>query len=354
MLFRSTSGAPITVAWDTGALLVNTAYRQRQRAVLSSLGVRTFGCRETGLHGAHGGTKDTIYAARTEGLWLPRVLGNRQRLSIADSPAANIDQMHRFNPHLVRGYGSYLESLFADLEQRGQSLPSLKAAMFGGDAISEPARRRIEAVFGIPMVGSYSAIETMDIGFECEYRAGYHLHTDLCAVRVVGPDGDELPDGEVGEVVISNLVNRGTVLLNYRLGDLAAKLPGPCRCGRNLPLLDLAHGRVSDWIALEDGRRIHAVMARRCAKNDHEVWQFKIVQPTHSRVEVQVVPIAGADLEALRDRVSERLLEQLGTSEGIEVEVRFVDRIPPDPSGKRQEVVSHVARREAGASALPT
>lgn len=344
-----TSGAPITVVWDRGAILAHSAYRQRQRAVLSSLGVPGLGQRETELREAPGCTDEIVQAARAEGLWLPRLLGNRQRLSIADSPAANLERMRRFDPHLVRSFGSYVESLFAALERSGQRPPSLKVAVVGGDSISEPARRRIEAVFGIPVLGSYGAIETLDIGFECEHRAGYHLYTDLCPVRVVGPNGEELPDGERGEVVISNLLNRGTVLLNYRLGDLGAMLPAPCRCGRNLPLLDLAHGRVSDWIALENGRRVHAIEVRLCAKEDPEVWQFRIVQPTQTQVEVHVVPIGGADRESLRGRISERLSPKLGA--GMEVEVRFVDHLPQDETGKRQEVVSHIAQREVAPSA---
>jgi hypothetical protein len=58
------------------------------------------------------------------------------------------------------------------------------------------------------------------------------------------PNGDRglppwrTPDPRTsGEVVVSNLVNRETVLLNYRLGDVAASLPDRCPCGRSLPLL---------------------------------------------------------------------------------------------------------------------
>ena len=48
--------------------------------------------------------------------------------------------------------------------------------------------------------------------------------------------------------MVSNLVNRGTVLLNYRLGDVAAKLDGRCACGRTLPMMSFLEGRSDEWI----------------------------------------------------------------------------------------------------------
>ena len=54
-------------------------------------------------------------------------------------------------------------------------------------------------------------------------------------------------------MVVSNLVNRGTVLLNYRVGDLAARLPEPCGCGRALPLLSEVQGRRTEWLESSSG-----------------------------------------------------------------------------------------------------
>ena len=67
----------------------------------------------------------------------------------------------------------------------------------------------------------YCAVESFKIGYFCEERTGFHLHEDLCHLRVLAADGREAAPGEPGEVVISNLVNHASVLLNYRLGDIA-------------------------------------------------------------------------------------------------------------------------------------
>jgi phenylacetate-CoA ligase len=341
------SGTPIKTVWDRPSILAHTAYRERQRVVETSLLGRRFGYRQS-VVSVGTGTGAKVYNARTKALWLPRSLIDRQYLSMQDGSAANVDELVRFDPHVIHSYGSYLESLFLELERRGLTLPSLKVAQFAGDAISEPARRRIEERFGIPAIGIYNAHETLDVAFECEERSGYHVSIDLCPVGIVDPNGRELPDGEVGEIVISNLVNRGTVLLNYRLGDLGAKLAGRCPCGRNLPLLHLAQGRLSPWISMDNGRRVHGMVIRDAVKNDADVRQFRLAQATGSRVEVSVVPQEDADRDALCRRLVESLSSTLGP--GTTVDVRFVEHIPPGPSGRRQEiVVSHVASSDAEA-----
>ena len=68
------------------------------------------------------------------------------------------------------------------------------------------------------MLSRYGAVECFRIGYTCEHDEGFHIHESLCDLKIVGPDGTRLADGEPGEVVISNLVNRATVLLNYNLG----------------------------------------------------------------------------------------------------------------------------------------
>jgi phenylacetate-CoA ligase len=86
-------------------------------------------------------------------------------------------------------------------------------------------------------------MEAGTIGFQCERREGFHLNVDLCAVRIVDAEGRTVPPGTSGDIVISSLDNRATVLLNYRIGDRGTLSPQPCPCGRSLPLLASLEGR---------------------------------------------------------------------------------------------------------------
>ena len=113
---------------------------------------------------------------------------------------------------------------------------------------------------GVRLWSGYSAIETGRVGFQCEVGRGHHLNLDSCALRVVGRDGRPASNGEEGDLVVSNLVNRATVILNYRSGDVGAMGEGPCSCGRTLPLLARMHGRSSDIVRLADGRELPALV----------------------------------------------------------------------------------------------
>ena len=67
-------------------------------------------------------------------------------------------------------------------------------------------------------------------------------------VEVLRPDGSPARAGEVGMVVVTDLVNRAMPIIRYQVGDTAALASGQCRCGRGLPLLDSIAGRVADYV----------------------------------------------------------------------------------------------------------
>ena len=113
--------------------------------------------------------------------------------------------------------------LFRTLAARSIDMHLPRLAIFGGEALTAPGRELIARGFGVPLTALYNAVESFKIGFACEKGQDYHLHEDLCHVKIVNRTGARMADGERGEVVISNLVNRATVLLNYRIGDVAAR-----------------------------------------------------------------------------------------------------------------------------------
>src|SRR3990170_9026950 len=92
--------------------------------------------------------------------------------------------------------------------------------IYGADSMTSEGRSFIEKKFGIPIISIYSAVEVFKLGFFCEERKGFHLHEELCHVKIVDAEGRRVAKGKKGEVGISNLVNRGRVVLNYRLGEV--------------------------------------------------------------------------------------------------------------------------------------
>lgn len=260
----------------------------------------------------------------------------------------NVGLIERLRPDVVGGYGSYLELLMDHIEDRGgiSHLPALLA--WGGDGMSERGRRTIPQRFGVPVYGLYGAVEAFHIGFECEAHRGFHVNTDIHPLRLVDDDGNEVPDGASGQVVVSNLVSRGTVVLNYRLGDVARWIPGPCPCGRLLPTLSFVEGRLDDWLELGGGELLHPQGLRELfAPEDGHVRQYQVEQRSPSDYLVRLVAAPGNEdgREQLQRRLATRFRAAAG--EDARVEFEFVSAIERTARGKTRIVLAPGSRRRA-------
>jgi phenylacetate-CoA ligase len=172
-----------------------------------------------------------------------------------------------------------------------------------------------------------------------------HVNEDLYPVRIVDGEGNTVADGDPGQVVISNLVNRATVLLNYRLEDRARRLPGACPCGRTLPRMSLPEGRSDDWIALPSGEILHPLAVRTLFVDESAVWEYQVIQEAANRFRVNLVVDPGADREDLERRVETKFTARLGP--GTTVAIAFVDALTRTPGGKVRGFMRHPGPAEA-------
>jgi phenylacetate-CoA ligase len=255
-----------------------------------------------------------------------------------DPPAAQLSRISGFPADTLESYGSYLEALFVHAYRTGGGFRPPRVAAFGSDGLSEPARRLMTDHFGVCVLSRFGAGEAHYMAFECEEHTGLHLNNDLYPVRIADAEGRDVPDGETGEVVISNLVNRATVLLNYRLGDLAAKLAQRCACGRSLPLLSFPEGRADDWLETSSGEAVHAQEVRGLLlADDRWLLGFQVAQRSLSEFAVAVVVDERCDRESFRMGVQERFAGRFG--KGTMTEVSFVDSVPRTVGRKVRSLV---------------
>lgn len=332
------TGAPRTVYYDTAALFQDRAHAEREGRVIARFVGRRWGYRRVSILSPLASANEIGHLLRERSLALPGISIRRESLSLLDPPEVNVPRINAAKPDVLHSYGSYLEILFNYLHRTGAPFHRPRLVTYTSDSLGDAARRRIEQEFGIPVLSTYGAIEAMRIGFECEAHRGLHLNEDLYPVRIVDAEGRTLPPGEIGDVVVSNLVNRATVLLNYRLGDLAARLPDPCPCGRSLPLLSFPSGRSDDLIELPGGRQMHPQAIRIIFTEETEVWQYQVVQESWTRFRVSVVAPETGDREGIRSRVAERFARTFGPD--ITVDIVFVDSVPRTAGGKVRPVLS--------------
>lgn len=332
-----TSGQPMTVFRDAHMLFKEAAHGERRRAVIMKLAGKRIRYRAVRIATP---TSVSVSAARAfeRQSFIPfgiRVVYHH--LSLYEHPARNVELINKLNPDEIFSYGSYIEALFRYVEESGVDFHVPRVVTYGADALSASTRRRLTERFGLQVLSIYGAIEAPSIGFECEEHLGHHLNVDLYPVRILDANEAEVADGESGEVIVSNLVSRGTVLLNYRLGDIASKRPGPCPCGRSLPLLSFVEGRIDDWLQGPSGELIHPQAAVKLVAPEEEIWQAQIIQHGPSRFEVLVVPAAGCDRDGLRARLRHNFADRFGDGT---TDVAFVESLPRTDGGKVRAVIS--------------
>jgi len=100
-------------------------------------------------------------------------------------------------------------------------------------------------------VDLYSTYGNSECGIsfcECEKKVGGHEHPDLIISEILDDNDNPLPDGEIGELVLTTLQTRGMPLLRYKTGDVTFKLTEKCGCGRNSSRIGPILGRKSQML----------------------------------------------------------------------------------------------------------
>jgi phenylacetate-coenzyme A ligase PaaK-like adenylate-forming protein len=330
------TGVPVTVQMGARELVDRTCITLRARSAGGRATGRSWRRRVALILPPKSNSSKVVGAARRSGTSVLELRLRHIEISMASEPAEALAAVNAFRPDVIVSYGSYIEALFTHAVRRGRSFHRPKLVNYGADSISPGARKLLEDL-GIEVLSGYGAIETPMVGFECERHRGHHINIDVCPLRIVDDDGRELPPGESGDVVVSDLINRATVLLNYRLGDVATAIPEPCDCGRNLPLLSHVQGRTDEWTVGRDGRPIHPQVLVRPFSLDHEVWGYRIEQLAPGHFTAQLVPAKGAKSGGIRARVRERFASIVGPDEHIEISL--VDSLPRTGGGKVKRVV---------------
>lgn len=145
---------------------------------------------------------------------------------------------------------SYALLLAEEINKRGlKDSIYLKKGVFGSERWSDKMRAYIQKELGIELYDIYGLTEIYGpgIGITCSENEGMHYWDDYVYIEIIDPvTGENVPDGEEGEVVITTLVKEGAPLLRFRTHDISRIIPGECACGSKYPRLDTIRGRSDD------------------------------------------------------------------------------------------------------------
>ncbi|NLW07523.1 MAG: phenylacetate--CoA ligase family protein, partial [Clostridia bacterium] len=192
---------------------------------------------------------------------------------------------------------------------------------------SDAFRRRVEKIWGTTANFSFGSTECGALGNECDAHNGYHLMQGHVLVEIIDPvNGNTLPPGETGEIVVTCLLRFDTPLLRYRTGDLGCFDPEPCHCGLSLQRLQL-RGRKSDQITI-NGKVYSPFYLEEFLMRLPEAgnWYQFVVKPGNNeylKIRTELAPGLQPSV-----RLAAELAVRMEAASGVPCEIEFVAHLP--------------------------
>ena len=251
-----------------------------------------------------------------------------------------IEAIHTYSPRCIYGYASSVALLAAHVRERGVRLhlPALRVVATTGEPLYPHQRSLIQEVFGVPVANEFGS---RDIGFTAHEAPGGQmlLMSESILLEILDEAGRPVAPGEVGEAVMTGLCSEAQPFIRYRTGDWVRRSDAHCKDGRGLHVIGEVMGRTTDFIVRADGTIMHALAMIYVLRAVDGVAEFRFIQHAPRRVEIWVVANTRWQ-ETARRVIVAGVQARLG--DDVRVDIRLVEVIPSEKSGKHRYVVSHV------------
>ena len=221
---------------------------------------------------------------------------------------------------------SYALLLSEEIEKLGiRDKIYLKKGVIGSERWGEKMRKRISNELGIELYDIYGLTEIYGpgIGISCKYDTGMHYWDDYVYIEIIDPiSGKTVPDGEMGEIVITTLVKEGAPLIRYRTHDLSRIIPGTCECGSKYPRLDVIAGRTDDMMKIK-GVNVFPSQIEEVLKKFSEISSEYQIRISHldgkDTMRIYVETNGHVDFEVLSKRIADEVKSKIGFTPLVKV-----------------------------------
>jgi phenylacetate-CoA ligase len=161
-----------------------------------------------------------------------------------------------FGTRIFCGVVSYAVRIIELLHEHRAELPDLKIGVFGAESFSDSMKKTIEEQLHIEAFDIYGMTETGGVGtlgMDCPDHSGIHVWEDQYIIEIVNPaTGKPVPDGEVGEAVVTSLTRQALPVIRFRTGDLSKVVSREkCACGRTHVKISSIVGRTDDMLIIK-------------------------------------------------------------------------------------------------------
>lgn len=220
--------------------------------------------------------------------------------------------------HIIPSYATRLAEVFYELGIDPRKETKLKTICIGAEPHSEEQRKRIEQLLGVKAYNCFgmSEMNGPGVAFECTEQNGLHIWEDYVIVEIIDPVTLEpVPDGTIGELVLTTINREAMPLFRYRTRDLTRIIPGTCPCGRTHKRLDRFKGRSDDMIILK-GVNIFPIQIEKILMNFKELANNYLItietvgNSDEMQVEVEISDLFTDDYSTLQ-KLSKNITHQL-------------------------------------------
>ena len=268
------------------------------------------------------------------GIW------RRVNLSCFDDVKNQLKIVEKVNPQVITGYPSTLKLLARTVQEQKNKRVHPRLIFTTAELLDADSRRFIASTFEAPVFDYYGAHELGLIAWECSEKSGYHINIDSMVVEFVW-NGKAVSPGERGKLICTTLHSFAMPFIRYDIGDVCVKSDEKCTCGRGIPLMKIIEGRTVDFIVFPDGKLGSPYLFTCIMEKIPGIARYQIIQEEKDRIVVLIIQ----SQEFTQDTVISirRNLEKV-LGKDVQIELRIVDCIPPDRSGKFRVVLSKVDR----------
>ena len=246
-------------------------------------------------------------------------------------------------PSHLQAYPS-AAALFADLiiQNDDQGKVPFRLLLLGSENLYGWQKEKILRAFpGARIFAWYGHAEQVLFAPMCEESGEFHIDPFYGLAEILDRDGNEVSEGETGELVGTSMWNMVTPFIRYRTMDLAGKGAANCpRCGRRYQLLDSIQGRLQELIVTKTGRYISMTAINMHSDIFDNVRQFQFRQSEAGRVTFNIVRNSGYS-EKDTKKIHSELMKKLGGD--MDLDIKFVDSIEVPKSGKFRFLIQELA-----------
>lgn len=251
-----------------------------------------------------------------------------------------LDEIDEYNPGLIDGYAEAY-NILVEYCKRNNLQKDWKRVVSSGQQLHPSTREGIKNYLGAEVFDRYGAREFSGIAQECMEHDGKHINSYLYVVEVLNDDGEKPEKGEKGNIIVTDLHNKATPLLRYKIGDLAYPVEeGTCECGMDWPKLGEIVGREQSVIVTEGGKQLPGTFFDHYFKDYFDViQQWQVVQEERESIDVNLMVTSDEAFEEIEPELRQGLHKHVG-----DVEIRFnmMDDMEMVRTGKFRHTISEV------------